>query len=634
MNLKKYNNFVICFITILFMVVIVIITLLVPDYYDEKKSKDKSNVQSLGFSTRNFETILDVYEDGTIDVTENILVDWYSSNHHGITRTIPKWLEYTDKNGETRSRRYTISNLTCTTDEYSLIQGNKVTIKIGNPNEYVPLGEHRYAIKYKLTLDKDLSDGFDELTIHTIGDNWYETEKASVIVNLPSNFDMSKIMDKSTTKAINYSGFYSTELSKVEDDSNIQVYTNKKRQNSKLPYCNVNVSDHTITYNYNEPLYNSALTIDIILPDGYFKGKTIVTGYGYFSFIICIYIILMTILSVLIWGLVGKDSKEVEPVEFYPPDNLDPAEIGYLNNKWGVPINFISCLLIEMAYKGYIRIDDVKEEAIVNKKNNNENAIKHTYYFINRVLKDPKVFRNNTQYNIENLVLSNINDLKPLSENEKILYDKMFENNDIIILKDEKDFNLVYNKIEDNINKKFGEKLYDIKTLKLSIFFMINSLISIILWALAFSTIKDMNLIFRPLYYISLVSVIFEIVFSFIIPRKTNYGNQIFGKVQGFKNYLKTAHKEQLEKMVNENPLYYADILPYTYSLNISDVWIKKFEEMALPMNMYSNIGNADLSNTSFSSNFYYSSSSDSSSGGGCSSCGGGCSSCGGGGSW
>ncbi len=50
----------------------------------------------------------------------------------------------------------------------------------------------------------------------------------------------------------------------------------------------------------------------------------------------------------------------------------------------------------------------------------------------------------------------------------------------------------------------------------------------------------------------------------------------------GFKKFLETAEKEKLEMLVEENPEYYYDILPYAYVLGVSDKWTKNFESIAL----------------------------------------------------
>ena len=66
------------------------------------------------------------------------------------------------------------------------------------------------------------------------------------------------------------------------------------------------------------------------------------------------------------------------------------------------------------------------------------------------------------------------------------------------------------------------------------------------------------------------------------LPKRTPYGNDMLGKIRGFKKFLETAEKQKLEAMVMENPTYFYDILPFTYVLDVSDKWIKKFESISL----------------------------------------------------
>ncbi len=66
------------------------------------------------------------------------------------------------------------------------------------------------------------------------------------------------------------------------------------------------------------------------------------------------------------------------------------------------------------------------------------------------------------------------------------------------------------------------------------------------------------------------------------LPKRTQYGNEMLGKLNGFKHFLEIAEKEKLEDMVMQNPNYFYDILPYTYVLGVSDKWIKKFETISL----------------------------------------------------
>lgn len=133
------------------------------------------------------------------------------------------------------------------------------------------------------------------------------------------------------------------------------------------------------------------------------------------------------------------------------------------------------------------------------------------------------------------------------------------------------------------------------------------------------------------------------------LSKRTPYGNEMLGKLRGFKNFLETAEKEKLEALVMENPTYFYDILPYTYVLGVSDKWMKKFETISLQsptwydsttsfdVNSFGTFINSTMSSTqtamasSPSSSFGSDSSGGSSSGGGSS---GGGSGGGGGSSW
>jgi uncharacterized membrane protein len=153
------------------------------------------------------------------------------------------------------------------------------------------------------------------------------------------------------------------------------------------------------------------------------------------------------------------------------------------------------------------------------------------------------------------------------------------------------------------------------------------------------------SLIEFPLYIVCYVIGILSIIGMQIclayLPKRTPYGNEMLGKIRGFKNFLVTAEKDKLEALVMENPTYFYNILPYTYALGISDKWIKKFETINLQApTWYDSTNTFDvvvfssfMNNTMSSAERVMTSSpsSDSSSGGGFS---GGGSGGGGGGSW
>lgn len=71
-------------------------------------------------------------------------------------------------------------------------------------------------------------------------------------------------------------------------------------------------------------------------------------------------------------------------------------------------------------------------------------------------------------------------------------------------------------------------------------------------------------------------------ILSVLMSKRTYYGTIILGQIKGFRRFLENAEKEQLETLVEENPEYFYDILPYTYALGVSKKWIKQFETIAI----------------------------------------------------
>ena len=573
-------------------------------YNEETKVAD-------GFEISSYNVILDVKEDNKINVTENITVDFTVSNKHGIYKFTPLWLEYTGKDGKTIKRKSLISNLRSPNEKYSVDTVNKkARIRLGDENEFVGLNEKTYTIEYTYNMGKDPYKGFDEFIFHAYGDEWgTEIKNATLEVRMPKkinkdniNFYLDKYRENPANSYVDYTVNGNTIYAKFNQEKYTQYLTEE--------YCSDDWHHEedgscTLPY-YYEKVLDNALTIDIELEEGYFTGGTY--NYGYISLIISIIILGITIWHFIRWLKYGKDfPKRVETVEFYPPENYDAAEIGYIYGKQANKKLTIA-LIIQLASKGYIKIDDLKTK------------------------------KDNIQ--ITNLVPKNesSNNLEPLSKLEKKVYDRLFTKEDVIILSKHKTFYKVFDDVEEALDKKFKDLLNDkvasnkfIKSIFITIIVFILSLVS-------YFVIEDLDPNLSIFYNLSFLCILINIFLTIIMKRKTKYAQEIIAKVKGFRNFLITAEKENLEALVNENPNYFYNILPYTYVLGVSKKWISKFEDIPLPE---TDMGTYDYYNTSslnsIYNDIYYpesSSSSSSSCGGGCSSCGGGCSSCGGGGSW
>ena len=596
-----------------------------------------------GFKIDSYDIHMIVSEDNKVEVEETIVTDWYERGHHGIYRTIPYWLEYTNKENKTNKKKANITDLE-SSDKYELSEVNgRAKIKIGDPYNTLPIGKHTYKINYVYDMGEDIYKDYDEFIFHAFGDHWgTEINNATLTIELPDEID----------------------------ERDITFFADKYRKEDITDYVDYSVEGTTIRAKVDSDYeLLKSLTIDIELEDGYFEGGSNV--YGKNSLTISLAIILITIILFICWLIYGKYfPKGTETVEFYPPDNLDPSQIGYIYGKTS-SVELTVSLLVSLAKKGYIKIFD--ESTVVNQKPIHGEEIKiiniekdklygtktvlssealeylESISFTNdkaTIYKDLDKFENyrkaliaQSQIKVvnEETITVNENELEPLTPNEKILYDKLFVESDVNDISEDKTLYEVFVDIRGSVEKELKDKLDDKISHTMTIISRIVIIICLVLWYFSYTKIQDLDPRFQFLYLLSMVSIFVSLFLSIIMERKTTYGEAITARVNGFRNYIETAEKQQLEALVEKNPNYFLDILPYAYILKVSKKWVERFENIPLPDTTY--MGNIDYTNVDLITDIGYSITTPSSSGsggcgGGCSSCGGGCSSCGGGGSW
>lgn len=686
-------------------------------------SDDTENIKLAdGFTISAYNIILDVKEDNKIDVTENITVNWESSYHHGIYKFTPEWLQYTDKNGNTIKRKSIVSNLRSTSDPYTTDWvKKKARIKLGSASEYVSLGEKTYNVEYTYDMGRDPFKNFDEFIFHAFGDYWgTEIKNATIQINMPKsiegynvNFFTDKKRKENVSNCVDYEVIGNTLYAKFNQDK----YTEAQRKEYCSNEYNVEngVCDFGENSYYNKKLEKS-LTVDIELPEGYFVGGS--WNYGWGSFIITLIIFGITAYTIFKWKKYGKDySKPAQTVEFYPPEKMSAAEVGYIYGKQTSKKLTIS-LIVQLASKGYIKIDELKEKKkeiqITNLMIKPVEQLSFDDLVPDRVIKvkklkladptildkseitmmtylfrkvDEKELKTNIekflavkdslvqkgfieivsdnedsrfeelnkrkneyeaskkQYEIDKVNYNNkIGKMPSLTTLELTVYNRLFEKDNVIILSEHKTFYKAFDDVEKELKSKLKDTVHDkVATKKMTTSIFITILVAI-LSLISYKFVEDLDPNWKILYTLSFICILVNTFFTVFMKRKTEYGEKITAQIQGFRHFLITAEKPKLEALVAENPNYFYNILPYTYALNVSKKWIKKFEDIPTPE---LDMGNFDYSSDwayhDLYSNVYYpepvysssgSSSGCSSCGGGCSSCGGGCSSCGGGGSW
>ena len=88
------------------------------------------------------------------------------------------------------------------------------------------------------------------------------------------------------------------------------------------------------------------------------------------------------------------------------------------------------------------------------------------------------------------------------------------------------------------------------------------------------------------------------------ISRRTDYYNKVLGEIVGFRDFITFAEKDKLEMMLQDNPQYYYDVLPFANVLGVSDIWEDKFKDLTVPPPSYYNGTGAVFSVLAFNS-FY-----------------------------
>lgn len=610
-----------------------------------------------------------VNENNTLNITEKIGA-YFNINKHGIFRKIPLKNTVKRLDGTTSKNLAKITDIKVNNEFSQSIEDGYKVIKIGDPYSSVT-GQQNYRISYLYNLGKDTGKGYDELYFNLIGDEWDTSiENITFSITMPKEFDKTKL------------GFSSGKRDSI-DSSNV-IYEVRGNQ----------ITGRTI--NKLDP--GEALTIRLELPEDYFVGASY--NFSYVGIISIVISIILLLIGYLIWRKYGKDEQVIETVEFYPPNDFNSLEVGFLY-KGKADGQDVTSLLIYLANKGYIKISETKKKSLFSTVNDfkitklkeydgdniNEKLFLDGLFrprtTISLFGKDEDIDNNNndnpdevTSYDLyDNFyittgrILNNINS----KENKNKIFEKKASSKNILIVlmiiaiyciitippvmtygqSGTLILALLFPGIGFSVlfSMVFGEKQTIYVNGKPTTSTIATKLFGLV-WGGMFGGIPWLGTVLPALlvdymyfiaYMVGLLCVLGLILCLKYLPKRTPYGNEMLGKLKGFKNFLETAEKSKLESMVMENPTYFYDILPYAYVLGVSDKWIKQFESISLQSpswydspTAFSSVHFCTFLNNTMSSAQRSMSSSPSSSSGGSSGGGssGGGSGGGGGGSW
>ena len=586
---------------------------------DNQIDQNYYNDSNLEYYLNSYDIKINVNENNTLDITETISA-YFNVEKHGIYRKIPLKNKITRLDGSTSRNRAQISNIKVN-DEYTTYNedGYKI-IKIGNPNQTMT-GQKEYTINYLYNLGKDHKKEYDELYFNIIGSEW-DTSISNITfsITMPKEFDSSKL------------GFSSGKVGST-DSSNVTFFVDGKTING---YYNTTLNkEEALTVRLELPegyFVNASIKRNLL-------------DYMMFIIPIVFLLITITIWSKYGRDDQVVETVEFYPPEglnsldvgFLYKGNATSKDVTslliYLANKGYLKISETDETFLSK--KKVYKITKLKEYD----GNNINEKIFFDGLFTNTTpqimdLKKIMEIKKQAKMDGEKISLSEAIDrytasLKPANSPRDSVTTKELYNN----------FYTITGKILTNVNNKINiDKIFEKTasnkslillliiiaayvtitaaplvnygnqdTLLIAIFitgfglaFLFKMLLgntSIfekifgIIWGLGFGgvpwyfivlpTLKD-DSFYTIGYIIGFLCIVGMIITFKYLPKRTEYGNKMLGKLGGFKNFLETAEKEKLEEMVNNNPEYFYDILPFTYVLGVSDKWIKKFESISL----------------------------------------------------
>lgn len=654
-----------------FTIVLICLIALIPN-------QNFASISSSGYTIESYDIDMIVNENNSYDITETISANFTGYNKHGIFRKIPIRNTVTRLDGTKSRNRAKISNISVS-DKYTASNksGYKV-LKIGDKNQTV-FGRKTYTIKYNYNIGKDPLKNVDELYYNLIGDEW-DTNIRNVTfkITMPKSFNESLLGFSSGYKG----STDSSNVSYIVDGNVIRgSLNNTLREKQALTVRLTLPEGYFADAKTNTDIYLVAIiiislvfvliadqlwikygkddvvveTVEFYPPEGYNSAEVgfLYEGKANTS----------SVISLLIY-LANKGYLKIEEIE----------EKGLFKKSKGFRItklkeydgnNENERIFFEGLFKGRAILDYKKFKQI--KKESKENGEEISVAEAFNMATDNNIKNSVTDTDLYNnfyITLGKIKNNLNSKENKKKIFESLASGKTkwlyimIIAL-----FVIITTRpiienvtIDENIDPflalilrlTISSAIFLAIILrwtkqKLRISSIITALIIDFLWIavwiflIRFSMIESIFSFIT--YVIAIISIISIAFFIRVMTKRTAYGNEMLGKLRGFKRFLETAEKSKLETLVEQNPEYFYHILPYTYALGVSDVWISQFETIALQApKWYSSTGDFNMhsfgkfmTTTMASASTAMSSRPSSSSGGGSS---GGGSGGGGGGSW
>ncbi len=528
---------------------------------------------AFAYTTDSYDIDVVVNEDNSYVFEETIKVN-YDSPRHGIYRYIPM----TDMDGNTAMK---IDKMWVDDWDYETYEEDSCTVfKIGSGDVTVT-GPQTFRFGYRMRIYDDMDTSADLLYIDLLPTDWETAIKASTIT---------------------------VKLPKPVDEESIELYASGYGSNEIVDniFWSYDENSNTVTIEGERLDQGVGVTMLINLPEGYWIGQM---NREWMKPAVMGILIGMAVILALLWFIFGRDKKIIPTVEFYPPEGLTPAEVGLVIDGTADKKDLVS-MIIYYGDKGYLSIEqyDKKKFRLTRLKD-----IDPGEKLFARTLFDG-IFETGDTVDIDDLgeefgeaYLSAYEELTGLYNKKKnrqiTVKSQVFTVLGIVLI----GLAAVLSAAFAGEYDQRGSVLTFIGILVPAVFAVIFTIILVVMDARKYTMKKTGRFIGGGLVWI--VNAVCVVLGGFCLSRafdnmaigaafavcilaaqfftmnmmqRTPKSVKLMGKILGLKNFIEAAELDRINTLVEENPSYYYDVLPYAFVMGLTDKWAKNFENIRI----------------------------------------------------
>ncbi len=482
-----------------------------------------------------FETQMSVDKDGTAAVTERIEVA-FDGEYHGVYRDIP--LEYPGPHGSNYTLFLRVSGVTD-------VDGNKLKFDSSTRNGfrhlkiYIPGAvdtTKTVLLHYTVRNPIRWFDDHDELYWNVTGNDWtVPIDSASASITFPPSAT-------GNMRAQAFTGLYGSH----EEDASVAI------------------RDNRVLVQASHPLeMRAGLTVDVYLNKGILQQPSKLTEAIWFLRSNGIVLLPLWAFAVMfgMWWTKGRDPRSdlsVAPM-YEPPKDLTPAEVGSLLDDEVHPRD-ITSTLVDLAVKGYIKIEEVAERVLL---------FTHRDYIFHSL--KPK------------------DNWSRLASHERVMLNHMFpgEVTQVRLSALKNQFYVAIPTMKSNILAELKAKsMYSVDPDSAHGYVFLGVILTVLPFLLL-QLAGALSIFEAPLMLIAagVIALIIIFVFARIMPAKSRKGVDTKVQILGFQEFVNRVDADRLKRMP---PDTFEKYLPYAMALGIENRWAKAFQGLTVnPPNWY-----------------------------------------------